>query len=278
MRCKLKGDFVFVAVAVLLIGLSVWYVISGRSVTQDEQTEEGGVLHSRRVRDEASRKTKKQQVRRQRQKQDAVEAVGEHRSARPAIDLEKEEEAKLTAQHRQLLADIRGALDADNKKKMIALIQKMQKLDEWPDGIPTILKKTAIEAMAWFGADCLPELAGFFADSDPEVISDVVSQYEDALSNPDLSQEQIAQLLVVASQYVHDADAMDSMLTSFNELPHSLAVSTIKTIMEVGTDETKQVLPGNIDFYTGEENLHTPEALDEWLEKHPDEQDDQIIE
>lgn len=192
MRCRLKGDVIFVVAAVLLIGLSGWYVISGRSVTQDEQTEEGGVLHSRRVRDEASRKTKKQQVRRQRQKRDAVEVVAERRSARPTIDLEKEEEAKLTAQHRQLLTDIRGALDADNKKKMIALIQKMQKLDEWPDGIPTILKKTAIEAMAWFGADCLPELAGFFADSDPEVISDVVSQYEDALSNPDLSQEQIA--------------------------------------------------------------------------------------
>lgn len=276
MRCRLKGDVIFVAAAVLLVGLSVWYVcFSGPSV---DDAQEAGVIRSRRMQEASPRRVQAKAHRKAQRAGDAVRVGEERRVAKPSIDFEAEEEAKLTAQHRQLLTDIRAALDADDKKKMIALIQKMQKLEEWPDGIPSVLKKTAIEAMAWFGADCLPELVGFFADKDPEVISDVISQYEDALSNPDLSPEQIAQLLVVASQYVHDADEMDSMLTSFNELSHSLAVDTIKTIMKVGTDETKQVLPGNIDFYTGEENLYTPEALDEWLERHPDEHDDQAIE
>lgn len=277
MRCKLKGDFVFIAVAVLVIGLSVWYVCC--SGPEAPKAERERTIRSRQVQRASSKSADKVRSSKRVRTQGEARIGAAARGAKPVIvDFEAEEEAKLTEQHRQLLKDIRAALDADDKKTMTALIQKMQKLEEWPDGIPSILKKTAIEAMAWFGADCLPELVGFFADKDAEVISDVISQYEDALSNPELTAEQIAQLLVVASQYVHDADAMDSMLTSFNELPHSLAVSTIKTIMEVGTAETKQVLPGNIDFYTGEENLHTPEALDEWLEKHPDEHDDQIIE
>ena len=277
MRCKLKGDYVFVAAAVLLIGLSVWYVcFSGPEVPMGNGDR---TIRSRQVQPVSSKSSPKVRTSKKVRTQSEARIGETHRAAKPVIvDFEAEEEAKLTAQHRQLLMDIRAALDADDKKTMTALIQKMQNLEEWPDGIPSVLKKTAIEAMSWFGADCLPELVGFFADKDAEVVSDVISQYEDALSDPNLSPEQIAQLLVVASQYVHDADAMDSMLTSFNELSHSLAVDTIKTIMEVGTDETKQVLPGNIDFYTGEENLHTPEALDEWLEKHPDEHDDQAIE
>lgn len=275
MRIDFRGIAPFALAGAVLIGFAVWYLGSGDDPAVDRAKE----LRSRRIAERpAARKERARKSRPDARKIRESPASTARRGERPVVDLEAEEEAKLTAQHRQLLTDIRAALDADNKKRMIALIQKMQKLEEWPDGIPSILKKTAIEAMAWFGADCLPELAGFFADGDPEIVEDVVSRYDEALSDPELTPEQISQLLVVASQFVHDSDAMDSMLTSLNELPHSLAVKTIETIMEKGTSETKKVLPDNIDFYTGEENLHTPEALEEWLEQHPDEHDDQVVE
>ena len=275
MRIDFRGVAPFVLAGAVLIGFAVWYLGTGNDLAVERAEE----LRSRRIAERSAvRKERARKSRPDARKIQESPASTARRAERPVVDLEAEEEAKLTAQHRQLLTDIRAALDADNKKRMIALIQKMQKLEEWPDGIPAILKKTAIEAMAWFGADCLPELAGFFADGDPEIVEDVVSRYDEALSDPELTPEQIAQLLVVASQFVHDSDAMDSMLTSLNELPHSLAVKTIETIMEKGTPETQKVLPDNIDFYTGEENLHTPEALEEWLEQHPDEHDDQAIE
>lgn len=196
---------------------------------------------------------------------------------KPNLNLEAEEEAKLTAEQASLLKDLRAALDADDKSELIRLVQKMQKLDEWPDGIPTVLKKAAIDGLSWFGPEGLPELVGFFADSNPEVVDEVTSRYEDALADPELSPEQLSALLISAAKFLNDSVELDSMFTYLNELPHTLGVKTIKEILANGNSMAQKVLPDNIDFYTSEEGLYTSEKLDEWLEKNPDLADDQEV-
>ena len=47
--------------------------------------------------------------------------------------------------------------------------------------------------------------------------------------------------------------------------------------MVSGNEATKSVLPDNIEFYTGEEGIDSPEKLDEWLAANPDDEDDDMF-
>ncbi len=194
---------------------------------------------------------------------------------KPTFALDDDDEANLTAAQRSLIEAIRAALDDNNRKEVLKLVQRLQKSPEWPDGIPKSIKLAAIEALGWFGSSCLPELAGFLADADGEVVEAAVDRYEEMLGDFDLSDRERANILVEASKVINDADAMDSMLFELNNMRHSVAVETIKRLMAEGNSATKSVLPECVEFYTGEENLNTPEKLDEWYKQNPDDEDDE---
>ena len=137
------------------------------------------------------------------------------------------------------------------------------------------IKMAAIEALGWFGAGCLPELAGFLADSDGEVVQSAIERYEEMLSDFDLSDRERSEILVQASKVIDDADAIDSMMFELNNMRHSVAVETIKRLMVEGNNATRSVLPDNIEFYTGEEGIDSAEKLDDWLKSNPDDEDDE---
>lgn len=205
---------------------------------------------------------------------DAVKGAPKVKREKPTFVLDDDDEAKLTEVQRGIIEAIRAALDAENKKEVLKLVQRLQKSPEWPDGIPKSIKLAAVEALGWFGASCLPELAGFLADGDEEVVQSAIEKYEEMLSDFDLSPRERSEILIQASKVINDADAMDSMLFELNDMPHSIAVETIKRLMVEGNAATQQVLPDNIEFYTGEENMNTPEKLDEWLKQNPDDEGD----
>ena len=205
----------------------------------------------------------------------AVEGSPKVKRGKPAFALDDDDESNLTEVQRSLIEAIRAALDAENKDEVLKLVQRLQKSPEWPDGIPKSIKMAAIEALGWFGASCLPELAGFLADGDEEVVQAAVDKYEEMLSDFDLSARERSEILIQASKVINDADAIDSMLFELNHMPNSIAVETIKRLMIEGNTATKQVLPENVEFFTGEENMNTFEKLDEWLKENPDDEDDE---
>ena len=194
---------------------------------------------------------------------------------KPTFVLDDDDEANLNEEQRKTIAAIRAALDDDDRKTVLKLVNGLQKSPEWPDGIPKSIKLAAIEALGWFGSSCLPELAGFLADADGEVVEAAIERYEDMLGDSDLSDRERAKILVEASKIINDAEAMDSMLFELNNMRHSVAVETIKRLMTEGNAATKSSLPENVEFYTGEEGLDTPKKLDEWLKKNPDDADDE---
>jgi hypothetical protein len=194
---------------------------------------------------------------------------------KPGFDIPDEEEAKLNAEQKKLIAEIRAALDRDDEKKLCALVQKMQASDEWPDGIPRKIRLTAIEALGWFGASCLPEIAGFLVDGDEEILQVAIGKYEEALGDFDLSDRERSEILIMAAKSINDADALDAMLFELNNMRHSVAVSTIKTLMGIQNEALRSVLPDNIEFYTGEDNMNSAGALDRWLAENPDDEMDE---
>ena len=203
-----------------------------------------------------------------------IEGVGKARR-KPAFDLDKEDEEKLNDEQRKTINAIRLALDNDDRKTVLQLVQTLQKSEEWPDGIPKSVKMAAIEALGWFGSSCLPELVGFLADADSEVVEAAIERFEEMLSDIDLSDRERSKILVQASKVINDSDAMDSMLSELNNMRHSVAIETIKQLMALGGTATKSLLTEAVEFYTGEEGLNTPEKLDEWLKENPDDEDDE---
>ena len=190
------------------------------------------------------------------------------------FQLDSADEKALNEEQRKTIDAIRAALDNDDRKQVLKLIQTLQNSDEWPDGIPKSIKLAAIEALGWFGSSCLPELSGFLADADKEVVQAAIDRYQEMLSDVDLSDFERAEILVQASRVIDDADAMDMMLMELNDMRHSVAINTIKQLMSVGNKATQSVLPGNIEFYTGEEGMDSPKKLDAWLQENPDDESD----
>ena len=204
-----------------------------------------------------------------------VARAGEAKEAKkkPTFALDDDDEAKLNAEQRKMIEAIRAALDAEDRPRVLKLVQALQASDEWPDGIPKSIKMAAVEALGWFGKSCLPEIAGFLGDGDSEVVQSAIEKFEEALSDFDLSDRDRSKILIEASKVIDDAEAMDSMLFTLNEMRPSVAVETMKELIASGNAATKSVLQDAIDFYTGEENIKTPDQLDEWLKENPDDPD-----
>ena len=192
---------------------------------------------------------------------------------KPNFSIDDDDEAKLNDRQRKQISDIRSALDNNDKRRVLALVREIQASDEWPDGVPKSVKKAAMDALAWFGAAGIVELADFIGDKDAEIAQTAIEKYEEALSDVDLSDREKSLILVHASKFVNDADAMDVMMFELNNMRHSVGVETIKQIWETGTPAAKSILQDNVDLFTGEENINTPELLDKWLAEHPDDPD-----
>lgn len=205
----------------------------------------------------------------------------------PAFEIGAEEEARLTEAQRKLLADIRAALQSEDRRAMLRFVRKIQSMNEWPDGIPEPIKKASLEALDWCGGvGCLPELLGFLADANPEIVRQAVSQWEDAIADCDhdidllntdgsVREEGLATHVIAAARVVKDAEAMESILSEISSgMRHSVAVETIVKISELGNQVAIDQLASVIEALTDDASITTVEQLQEWLEKNPDDPDD----
>ena len=193
---------------------------------------------------------------------------------KPTFALDDDDEAKLNAEQLRTIMAIREALGNDDRKTVLKLVQTLQKSKEWPDGIPKSIKLAAIEALGWFGQSCLPELAGFLGDTDEEVVQAAIDRYQEMLADVELSDYERSEIILQASKIINNSDAMDSMLFELNNMRHSVAIETIKRLMVEGGPATASILPGVVEFYTGEEDVLHVEKLDDWLKRNPDEPGD----
>ena len=180
----------------------------------------------------------------------------EKRREKPTFAIDDDDEAHLTETQRALIEAIRAALDDEDFPRLLSLVQKMQTSKEWPDGIPKSIKLAAIDALGWFKARGLPEIAGFLADSDADIVQSAIERYQEALSDFDISDGERSTILVEAAKVIMDAEALDMMMFEVNNMRHSVAVATFLEILESGNSAAKRLLPDAIDLYTGEEGLH----------------------
>ena len=195
---------------------------------------------------------------------------------KPSFAIDDDDESHLNEEQRKTIEAIRDALADNDKPRVLKLVQKMQSSDEWPDGIPKSIKMAAIEALGWFGVSCLPEIAGFLADSNEEVVKAAEDKFQEALADSELSDYERSDILIQASKLIDDSEVMDSMLFELTNMRPSVRVKTMKVLIEEGNAATQKALPGNIEFITGED--YDPNApledkfkqLEDYYKANPD--------
>ena len=261
---------IFMVVAALVLGAaSMWAFMAGFDSGEKEPDK---TLASRRIK--AKKPAAKTGSLRKKGNATAVKvAISNQKRLKPSFSIGDDEEKKLTEEQRRIINEIRAALAADDFKTLMRLVRQMQASNEWPDGIPKAVKLAAIDALGWFGGNCLPELVGFLADADREVIDATTDAWEDAIAECESDREVSAQVKFAAT-LVTNSESMDSILSEISNMRNSVAIDTIKAVIEKGNDIAKAQIQEIINDFTGTEGMKTAEALDKWLEEHPDDPDD----
>ena len=263
---------ILMVVAALALGAgSMWVFMSGDRA--DATKEPGKTLVSRKVK--ARKPAAKAGSLRKKKGATATKiAISNQKRLKPSFTLGDDEEKKLTEEQSRIIAEIRAALAADDFKTLMRLVRQMQASNEWPDGIPKAVKLAAIDALGWFGGNCLPELVGFLADADRDVISATTDAWEDAIAECEADYE-VAEQVKFACKVVNNTESMDSILSEIGNMRHSVGIGTIKEVLVSGNEVAKSQIQEIIDDFTGTEGMKTVEELDKWLEEHPDDPDDE---
>lgn len=264
-----------VAVAALLCGVAALVYFTGPSV--DEVVESPTPKVSTTQKPSAVKSPKR--TSKNRDKELLVPVKGAPGSYK--IELPKDEEASLTDAYRKLLNELRNVTDPLDRKKLLELVQRMQKSDEWPDGIPSILHMAAIEALSEMGADGASELAGYLESGDADVREEAMDAIVDSVDDDTLSDREKAEMIKNFSRYVNDPDALESMFDIIDmDMRNSVQYETLVDILKNGTPAAKdrlmkETIPEVIDL---EDDLQSPQdalqKLDEWVKENPDDEDD----
>ena len=201
----------------------------------------------------------------------------QHATPRPGLrekpkltDAMEDEEVAMTPAYKALLDEVHAAIDAEDRKRLIKVVQQMQDSDEWPDGIPASLCMAAVEALRWFGASVAPELVGYLGSSDPDVVESATEAMMDALSDFSISDHERSTLLLGFVKVVDDADTLDSMIMELDNMRPTVRAKTGMAIFEGGNKAASDALLENIEFlYCDMDDLEVtrPEDLKAYLKK-----------
>ncbi len=197
------------------------------------------------------------------------------------VELPKDEEANLTDAYKKLLQELRDVIDPLDRKKLLALVHRMQSSEEWPDGIPSILHEAAIEALSELGADGASELAGYLESGDADVREDAMDAIIESVDDDALSDREKSEMIKSFARCINDADALESLFDIIDmDMRNSVQIDTMKVVLVTGTSAAKQkileeTLPEVID---SEDPIKLEDAnrlMDEWFAENPDGEDDE---
>ena len=190
----------------------------------------------------------------------------------PYDNISDEEMSSLSKEHCIILDALRNAFDKENKAQVLQIVRDIQKNKGWEDSTPKIIKEEALEALDWFGVDTLPEVVGFLADKDKEILESAIDRFESAVEDSDIKEIDRANILVMAAQVITDSEALESMFFELNSMENTIAVEAIKKLWTSANETAKALLPEIIESVTGGDDITTPEKLDAWLLENLDDQ------
>ena len=122
------------------------------------------------------------------------------RAKRPLTPVMLEQQFKPA--DRPIVKAVQSALDREDYQAM------REALVEASGSKSAEVRKHAIESLSWFGAQALPELAGFMADEDSEVAEDALEASEQALLDMKDANQQFITAAQLLQTYANNEDAV----------------------------------------------------------------------
>ena len=199
-------------------------------------------------------------------------------AAKPDIKLADEEYDSLSDEMKKLIDSLQDALDREDRKSVSKLTEQIlvTQRKNGVDAVPPYVRAKAVEAISWFLPETLADLIAFMADSDPEVLEDVMDKFSEAIDDPDLGDRELSSILKSVAKVINDEDAIESLLLSVeSDMRNSVAVETYLELWETGTDAVKAKIAESVVDFTGEDEIDSPDKLKEWLKENPDDEDDE---
>lgn len=270
---KIKGFHGSTVIAFAVVVLAACWMYSIFSYSEEEAKADAKAIKAQII--EAKRQAKIEEM--NRRKANRRSAPGKREKPK-MLDLDEDEEAKLNDFSRKVLRELQEALDNENFKTVSRLAQKMMEIPPDPmfgaDGVDSLLRRKAVEALGWFGSQALPELAGMLADADPEIAQATFDQFSLALEDISLSDYERADIVVMAAKVLTDVDNLEMLFMEINNMRHSVGADALVQICLEGTEQAKALMPEAIEFFTGEDNIVTIEDVEQWLMNNPDDEYD----
>lgn len=197
---------------------------------------------------------------------------------KPDMGLTMDEEANLSDEMKQILSELQDALDDNDAQKVSKLAERIlvTQRKKGQDAVPPYVREKAVEAIGFFLPGSLADLVGFMADSDPDVLQDVMDKFSEAIDDPDLGDRELSSILTSVSKVLNNEDAVEALFFAIeSDMRNSVAVQTYLDVWENGSKEVQSKVLESIADFTGEDDITTPEQLKKWLEENPDDEDDE---
>ena len=268
----------------LVVGLLWWLssVFVGRdSHETDRQNSHGGRLVSRAAKLSAERTESRISPRKR--KGDFVDPKIEPERAREQILsmlVDLPEDVQLTEAEQEIIRQLQallGDLSLSPEKLRAELSKLLAKLSTLGGRNASFIKLAAIRASALAGSGSAVDVMPFLADENADVRAFAMETYVESISDFTLGDRERAQLVIAAAMTLTDASSLDWTFGEFGNMRHSVAADAMAQIMQGGTDMAKERVVDAARFYTGEDTVDTVDALEEWLQRNPDGEDDEAF-
>ncbi len=199
---------------------------------------------------------------------------------------EEDEEKNLSAEMKNLLAEIQSCLDNNDRKALTKVCDKIAKIrrEKGEEAVPAIVRERAVEAIGHFLPASLAELLAFMADTNAEIAQAAADKFEDeVLNDTTIGDRELSDILVSMAKVINNEDTIDSMMMSIDgNMRNSVKVSTCNQLLESATDAVAKQLRETIaDILEVEveelpaDNKTLQDKLNEWLKENPDDEDDE---
>ena len=273
-------------IAIPLCGLiaMVWLMFGGSDGHLEQQRDRLRTMRTRRIREADSR---------QRGSRIRIETSGRMGVAvrssepKPEIEITDEEEAQLDVLQKKLLQDIQLALDSEDFNSLVAALDRLRMLgvnaaqkggsSDWARFTPAALRRAVVSALGWFGGNAIPELTGFLADPDPDVLQSAIDQFELAMDEGTLGDREKAEIIKRVATIATDDDLLEWIFAEAVDARHSVGIDTLVYIAQNGTEPAQGKVKENLEFFTGDDTIHTIEDAQRWLAENPDGEEDDFF-
>jgi len=161
---------------------------------------------------------------------------------------EEEIKEKLSEVMQQIYDEYLVASKREDRKAMLAAIQKMLGKVQAGQSVPHWLKDEMIDGIKWVGSSALPELIAMAADADAEVADSALEALQELLWDFDTTSQQVADALLQVVRLSTDKSVIEPFVNEMMDMPTDLKVKTALAVIDSGNAAATECLMENVDF------------------------------